>query len=177
MGGPVPLQGGNRSLACNGICSWTGGDSPDCGNAELLLSGVISTPQVCGGDSRSSLWHEQLLCPNVPDCHPGPTSVRGRQVLRVTGMAGKACDHQARGAELQPSEVEVALWGVPHRESEKWQLDSSAGLQPRCAAARADLCLLKAQVGTWAASLHGENHLSVDVHLEGAFQPEPAGMG
>jgi len=92
-------------------------------------------------------------------------------------MAGKVCDHQTRGAELQPSEVEFALWGVPRCESEKRQLDSSAGLQPRCAAARAGLCLLKAQVGAWAASLHSENHLSADVHLGGALQLEPAGLG
>ena len=62
-------------------------------------------------------------------------------------MAGKACDHQEVGAELQTSEVQMVLLGVPHREWDKLPLDNGAALRPRCAAGKAGLCLLEAQGG------------------------------
>lgn len=88
-----------------------------------------------------------MLCPGVQNCRPGPTSVRAKEVLRVTGMAGTACDHREVGAELQTSEVQIVLLAVPHRERDKLPLDDGAALRPRCAAGKAGLCLLEALVG------------------------------
>ena len=62
-------------------------------------------------------------------------------------MEKPVCDHQDMGAELQSTEVEIVLLGVPRREHEKLHLDNSSAHGPRCAAGQAGLRLLKSQVG------------------------------
>lgn len=62
-------------------------------------------------------------------------------------MGGKACDHKDTAAEQQTSELGIVLLAVPHHDSEKLHLDNGAALRPSCAAGKAGLCLLKAQVG------------------------------
>ncbi|CAM9134030.1 unnamed protein product [Bubo scandiacus] len=92
------------------------------------------------------------------------------------GIAGKACAHQDAGTELQASEVEAAMRGLPANMPEELRFCHSAALWPRRAWSEGGLSSPAAQEDVRVTSLHPKDHLSQEGSPGGIHQPQLAGV-